>query len=201
MPTDERSTKSAERCDLHPGSLSVARCDSCGRPLCLICATPVRGRVLGAECLTAALGPDAVPEEAILVKGPSSPFGALTGAAFGLAVIATILPWSRFGMGSEVFGAWGRTIRWSILAGGAAVVGLALWLALRTLRPAPKPWMRAALGLLGGVVAAAALLAILHPPPFTRAWVGAWVAMAAGALACATAFARRWVGSAPQNPA
>jgi hypothetical protein len=167
----------------------------------LICATPVRGRVLGAECLTAALGTDAVPEEAILVKGPSSPFGALTGAAFGLAVIATILPWSRFGMGSEVFGAWGRTIRWSILAGGAAVVGLALWLALRTLRPTPKPWMRAALGLLGGVVAAAALLAILHPPPFTRAWVGAWVAMAAGALACATAFARRWVGSGAQNPA
>jgi hypothetical protein len=179
----------------------VARCDSCGRPLCLTCATPVRGRVLGTECLSVALGPDAVPEEAIRVKGATSPFGALTGAAFGLAVLATILPWSRFGMGSEVFGAWGRTIRWSILSGSAAAVGLALWLVLRTLRPGPKPWMRVALGLLGGVAAGDALLAILHPPPFTRAWVGAWVAMAAGALACATAFARRWVGSGPQNPA
>ena len=156
--------------------------------------------MLGAECLSSALGPGAVPEEAIRVKGPSSPFGSLTGAAFGLAVLATILPWSRFGMGSEVFGAWGRTMRWSILAGGSAAVGLALWLALRTIRPAPKPWMRAALGVLGGIAAGAAMLAILHPPPFTRAWVGAWVAMAAGALASTSAFVQRWAGSGPQTP-
>jgi peptidoglycan/LPS O-acetylase OafA/YrhL len=153
----------------------------------LTCATPVRGRVLGAECLTAALGPDAVPEDAIGVRPPSSPFGALTGIAFGLGLAATVLPWSRFGVGAEAFGAWGRTVRWSILAGGAAAAGAALWLALRVWRPTPRTWMRVALALLGGLSAAAALLAVLRPPPFTRTWIGAWVAVGAGILAAATA--------------
>src|SRR6266545_746437 len=58
VPVDEKSTKSGDRCDLHPASPSVAECQSCGRPLCLPCAVPVRGRVLGVECLEAALGPD-----------------------------------------------------------------------------------------------------------------------------------------------
>jgi hypothetical protein len=186
VPTEERSTKNVERCDLHPESVSVARCDSCGRPLCLTCATPVRGRALGAECLTAALGPDAIPEVAIRVRRPSPAFGALTGVAFALGLAATVLPWSRFGMGAEPFGAWGRTVRWSILAGVAAAAGAALWLALRIWRPAPRTWMRVALGLLGGLLAAGALLAVVRPPPFTRTWIGAWIAASAGILAAAS---------------
>lgn len=178
----------------------MARCDSCGRPLCLTCATPVRGRVLGAECLTAALGPYVVPEDAVRTRKPSSPFGALTGIAFALAVAATILPWSRFGVGSEAFGAWGGAVRWSILSGSAAVAGLALWLALRALQPAPRRWMRIALGFLGGLSAAGALLAIVRPPPFTRTWVGAWVALGAGALASAAALASRRPGEGRSSP-
>jgi len=178
----------------------VAGCDSCGRPLCLTCATPVRGRVLGVECLTAALGPDAVPEDAVRVRRPSSPFGTLTGVAFGLGLAATVLPWSRFGIGAEAFGAWGRTVRWSILAGGAAAAGAALWLALRVWRPAPRAWMRVALGLLGGISAVGALLAVLRPPPFTRTWIGAWVAVGAGLFAAATSVRPFGPRGGPQTP-
>jgi hypothetical protein len=144
--------------------------------------------VLGAECLTAALGPDTVPEDAISLRR-SSPFSAVIGIAFGVGLAATVLPWSRFGMGAEAFGAWGRTVRWSIVAGVAAAAGVGLWLALRVWRPAPRPWMRVALGLLGGVSAAAAVLSILRPPPFTRTWIGAWIALTAGVLACVASFA------------
>lgn len=173
----------------------MARCASCGRPLCLTCAVPVRGRVLGAECLTAALGPDAVPDDAIAAREPSSSSSALTGVAFALALVATFLPWSRFGIGSDAFGAWGKSIRWSLLTAVAAASGLALWIVLRAFRPRPRPWMGLALAILGALLVLGALLAILRPPPFTRTWVGPWVAMGAGVMPMASGVRSRWAGS------
>ena len=58
MPTEERTTKGTERCATHPSRLTVGTCDVCGRPLCVECAVPVRGRVLGPECLSEVLGDD-----------------------------------------------------------------------------------------------------------------------------------------------
>ena len=45
MPTEERTTKGTERCATHPSRNTVGICDVCGRPLCVECAVPVRGRV------------------------------------------------------------------------------------------------------------------------------------------------------------
>ena len=183
MPTDERSTKSAERCSLHPGSAVVAICDGCGRSLCLACAVPVRGRVLGAECLAEALGPDAVPEEPEVVRTGSGRRG-LAGAAFALAVLSTVLPWSRFGEGASIFGAWRGVPRWSAAAGLAALAGLVLWLWAR--RRGGTTRADAAMAGLGGVVTVTALMAIVHPPYATHTSFAPWIAAAAG-LAAATA--------------
>lgn len=186
MPVDVRTAKGGERCDQHPTRSAVARCDGCGRPLCLPCAIPVRGRVLGAECLPDPLERTPAP----LRRGP--PLGGtnlLTGAAFGLALLATTLPWTRFGVGSGFFGAWGGSPRWSLLAAVSATAGAAVWGTRQMVHGGDRLGFDVALGVLGGLVAFASALAIWHPPAFTRVWVGPWVSLAGGLVACAASFA------------
>lgn len=201
MPSEERTTKSAERCDQHPANPSVALCDGCGRPLCLPCATPVRGRVLGAECLAEALGPDSPLPEPAPARFRMSRAEAFTGWAFGLGVAATMLPWARFGEGSGPFGAWGRSFRWSMVAAASAAIGLALWLFSRALR---RPigrlggWVETALAALMTVGSA---LALLRPPSFTHPWIGPWFALVAGlaALGARISVRRALAGGAPER--
>jgi hypothetical protein len=197
VPSDEKSTKSAERCDLHPASLSVARCDNCGRPLCLACAVPVRGRVLGAECLEEALGPG-LPADVLPIAMRWTLPWAIVGMAFAVAVGATLLPWTRFGEASGPFGGWGRTAGWSLLAGVAAALGLVVWLLMRGLRIRPHPPWAIVESVLGAAVAAGATLATLNPPPFTRPWLGPWIALPAGLVACAAALATQLLAREPE---
>ncbi len=184
MPVDERSTRSDERCDQHPARQAVAHCDGCSRPLCLGCAIPVRGRVLGIECLpestdAGASGRSARPRPALTRAR------LLQGAAFALALFATVLPWSRFGMGASAFGAWGSTVRWALVVTLAALVGCLLWgIRQATGWPEDQP-SDVVLAALGGVLALGALLAIWHPPAFTRASIGPVLAVVAGLGACA----------------
>lgn len=192
MPAEEPTGKTAERCRVHPGSHAVASCDVCGRSVCLACAIPVRGRTLGAECLSTVLGPDA-PVTALPEPEPAAAARTLARVAFALAVVATMLPWSRFGPGSEALGAWGRPLRWSTVVAVAAVVGLLLSTG-RWFRPGSGSSWDAALAATGALVSAGALLAIWRPPDFGPPWVGPWVAVAAGLVACvasATALLRR----------
>jgi hypothetical protein len=186
VPLDEKSTKSGDRCDLHPASTSVARCESCGRPLCLACAVPVRGRVLGVECLEAALGPG-LPTDVLPTTERWTVPWTIVGLAFAVAVGATLLPWTRFGDGSHPLGAWGRTAQWSVLAAIGAGLGLAVWLMMRGLRIRPhQPWAIVE-SLLGAAVTVGATLSTLRPPAFTRPWLGPWIALPAGIVACAAA--------------
>ena len=191
MPADERSTRGGERCDLHPTRSAVARCDGCGRQLCLPCAVPVRGRILGVECLPEPLGQQAPPPAR---TGPLLTWtNLIQGASFGLALFATALPWSRFGVGSGVFGGWGRSPTWSLLATVSALTGAIVWVARQLLRDAERRVFDVALAVLGGVVALASALAILHPPAFTRPWLGPWVGLVAGlsaGSACVVALLR-----------
>jgi hypothetical protein len=162
----------------------VASCDDCGRPLCLSCAVPVRGRVLGPECLVAAIGPDpSLPE--VSERDPGSSARAAAGVAFCLAALATVLPWSRFGSGSEPFGAWSSSPTWSMLAAAAAIAGLLVWVGRRFAAGTPARW-DVLLALVGALVALASVLAILRPQPFTSPWLGPWVSLVAG-VAAATA--------------
>jgi len=184
---DHRPTKGLERCDRHPGSPVVARCDGCGRPLCLSCATPVRGETFGAECLTRVLGADVTSVPESQPRAPDAVSRTVARVAFGLAVAATVLPWSRFGPGSAPFGAWSRSARWSLIAALAAIAGLVLALAQS------RAWMRtprwdAVVTTLGAAVVTASLLSVLFPPAFSRPWLGPWAAVASGAVAAGASF-------------
>jgi hypothetical protein len=153
--------------------------------MCLACSTPVRGENFGSECLADVLGPDAGDS-----TDPSTPRpdrGARTFAlgAFGVAVLATALPWTRFGPGSEAFGAWTRSGHWSLVAAVAAIGGLVITAA--RLRPRLRdPGWDVAIAALGALVVVASLLSVLFPPAFSRPWLGPWFAVVAGAIACGT---------------
>lgn len=181
MPTE--TTKSTERCETHPGSPSVARCARCGRTLCIACAVPVRGAVLGAECLPPDVAAEALAEPAARARMPR--WWAVTGGSLTALVASTFFPWTRFGLGSGWFGAWGLPLRWSTVAAVAGALALALWLVRRRPR-------RGVSGIIVGLsiaAAAGAELAILNPPPFTKATFAPWVAVVSAAIAAGVALA------------
>jgi hypothetical protein len=157
--------------------------------MCLACAIPVRGGTLGAECLSSALGPHAVPAEAAPLE-PGGTARTLARIAFAVAVLSTILPWSRFGAGAEPFGAWSRSPKWSLVAAIAAVVGLSLSVA-RRFAPNPGPAWDLLLAVAGAVVVSASALALLRPPEFTSPWVGPWAALVAGLIAAGASLSAR----------
>jgi hypothetical protein len=177
------------RCATHPHSVAIATCEDCRRELCLSCAIPFRGRVLGTECASKILGqePPLEPEE----NRRARPVRLLTGAGFALASAASILAWKKFGEGSGPFGAWGMSPRWSILSAVAAIAGLIIWaiVALGKKRPGRR-WLRA-LRLLSILVVGGATLHVLRPPPFGPSSFGPWVAIAAGTAAFAGTLSRR----------
>lgn len=182
MPGEERS-RTAERCSVHASSPSVAACDGCGRQLCLACAIPVRGRVLGAECLSTVLGPEThMPD--VVEREPDRAAHAVGHAAHALALLATVLPWSRFGAGSEPFGAWSADPGWSMLVVVAAVAATLLPFVRRFAGGDRRGWDAASL-VAGLVVAVGSVLAIARPPAFTSPWLGPWVALTAGLAAIA----------------
>ena len=162
--------------------------------MCLSCTVPVRGGTVGHECLTVALGPDAPTSEAPR-RAPGWIVRWMTVGAFGLALLATALPWSRFGTGSGAFGAWGDEPRWSVLA---AVASVGAFAASVVLRARPSSSWAAAVVALGGAVAAASVLAIVLPPAFTAPWLGPYVAAAAAGAGVAAA-ASVWSGAVRRN--
>jgi len=150
--------------------------------MCLACAIPVRGRVLGAECLPDDAGP--AGEEAGPPERRSGRPAALAGLGSLAALATTAFPWTRFGTGSGALGAWG-TGRWSLLAALASIAGLLVWAVARMRSGAPG--RIASLVLTGaalGVVAGAGL-AIMNGPPFTKPALTPWLCLAAGCLALA----------------
>jgi hypothetical protein len=185
MPTE--TTKGTERCELHPGSVSVARCARCDRTLCIACAVPVRGVVLGPECLPADVvveGVGAAPR-----RRPRSRWWLAVGAALAILLGSTAFPWTLFGTGSGWFGAWGFPLRWSTLTALSSLGAFLTW--LRHASPGSvAAWVVASLAI---TAAGGAELAISNPPPFTKASVAPWVALAAGVTgaALAAAVARR----------
>lgn len=197
MPTEERSLKGAERCATHPTRATAATCEVCGRPLCVECAVPVRGRVIGVECLSEMLGEEvalAAPPPAWRRRAIRSRTDAGIGAFIAVAALVTLLPWTRFGTGSGLGGAWAFDQRWSIVAAFAGVVGLVAWLLLGR-RPAPA---RIVAIVSGSVVAVGSLMSILNPPPFTKPALAPWIALVAGAGAGVVGLSARARPDAPR---
>jgi hypothetical protein len=165
--------------------VSVARCENCGRTLCITCAIPVRNTVYGTECLAAVLGDDVAAQAGNTARrAPSARLMTVT-CAFAVAVIGTLLPWTRFQEGSGPFGAWGLSPRWSLVAAVAAVVGLAA--SLRAWRETTAA-LATALRLSAVALVAGCVLAIGRPPAFAPAWLGPWVTLVGGAVATALAY-------------
>lgn len=181
MPTE--TTKGTERCEVHPGSVSVARCARCDRTMCIACAVPVRGAVLGPECLPADVAPEGGVTE--VRRPPMSRGWIVTGAALLVLLGSTVAPWTRFGVASGWFGAWGSPLRWSTLTAAAAALALLIWIARRR----PGRTVVGAVAVLGILAAGGAELSIVNPPPFTKASAAPWVALAAGGLTTGVALA------------
>jgi len=177
MPED-RASRTQQRCASHPRIPAVGPCDGCGRPLCVGCAIPVRGRLLGTCCLEAVLGP--LPDgERAARPAPDVIPARLVGTSLAVAALTTALPWTRFGTGSGAFGAWSGSFRWSMVAAMAAVLGVALWSLARRGRLGAGRLPPGFFGALAGVGATGALLAIAHPPPFARPSLAPWLALVA----------------------
>ncbi len=180
VPVEERSGR-ADRCTQHAGTVSVASCDGCGRALCLACAIPVRGLVLGSECLAQVLGEEAPPDEPTTTKRVGT-----TTFAFVVASLATLPPWTTLGRGSGPFGAWSTSPRWSLLAAVAAIVGLVIAAAGR--RFALEGRVSAvAFAILGLAVVVGSVLAWFRPPFPADSVLTPWAAAAAGAVAAISA--------------
>jgi len=166
---------SNERCAHHAGRAAVARCAACGESVCITCAVPVRGRVLGPGCVAAELGDPA------LVAPPDTEadrtWVAVAGALVALA--GTAAPWTRTGAGGRLFGAWVMNVRWSTIAAVAAVFLLSV--AWRSRRRGDAA--TAFVGPIATVVVAAAALAIAYPPTFQTASWGPWITGVGGVIA------------------
>ena len=175
----------ASKCRQHPGTAAIAECDECGTPLCLRCSVPVRGKVFGPECL---------PEDLRIDLPPPAPtrrdrmLFAWTGIGALIAVAATALPWKRYGLGSGPFGAWGSTMRWSILAGVAAIMCLFVWALVSIVGLKPGKTWRGALRTIAVLIGAGAALHVLRRPGFGPLAMGPWVCLAGAAIALAGTF-------------
>ncbi|HEU4356397.1 MAG TPA: hypothetical protein VFT27_12480 [Actinomycetota bacterium] len=142
---------------------------------------PVRGSVLGTECLPEPFGPD-VPTAP---HPGSTPLQLAAGVGLIFALLGTLLPWARFGVGSGAFGAWGQPIRWATLTVIAALLGIGAWGIRRALLHPPHA-LDTAVAVLGGLSSLGAMLSIWHPPAFSPTWIGPWVTLFGGAIACAS---------------
>ena len=158
----------------------------------MACAVPVRGRVLGPECLATELGDPAITT-------PPEPDRTLVGswlsvAGAALALFATAGPWTRTGAGDRLFGAWVPSFRWSMVAAVASAILLpAVWWFHRH-----EARSGAIVAIVGGTtVTAASVLAIAFPPTFQVASWGPWVAAVGGAIAAAGGIANVVMGARP----
>ena len=166
------------RCANHPGVAGVGTCELCGRSLCIACAVPVRGTVIGPECLGSVVedAPPGPPPSLVIRPGGDR----LAIAGFGLVTVLSFFPWSKFGDSSRFLGAW--SLHWSLAAAGAGVIGLLF--AVSALRRPSDPMLEALVyAALGLVVIGASLLHHHHPPPLTIGSLVAWLAVIGGVLA------------------
>jgi hypothetical protein len=154
----------------------------CTRPLCLSCAIAFRGRVLGPECLATVL--DDAPRQAP-APAPRYPRGDLLALiGFGLVLLLTVFPWTRFGDRSGPFDAW--RIHWSLVATVSSALGLAF--TIRALvRPGDPRFEAAVVAVLAVLAGLGAVLGQLRPPPLSEPTLAASFAVLGAGLALAGA--------------
>lgn len=196
VPTSERTTRAAGRCETHPGRPASHVCDSCGRALCLTCATPVRGQVLGPECVAPILGTD---QEAAQSAPQRRIHPTLIVAGIGslAAVVGTVLPWSapNFSHYTGLFGGWGFSpLAWSAVASIAAAGGLGLWIWAVLRGWSARTWILV-MAVAASTAAAGSVLFLLWPPFATHPWLGPWATLGGAGTALAGSLGALWLGA------
>lgn len=181
----EQTTLESRWCEVHPDRQAVERCTECGRAACLSCAIPVRGRVLCAECARRLVG------EPVRAQAPSRGLGSrLPDVAatmlLGAALLATLVPWDRFGNLTGVLSAWRlRPDPWPLLAALMLLVAtIAAGLVLLRRWPAILRYSAAAYTAMGAAAALAVVIALLRAPDFTSHTPAPYVAFV-GAMGAA----------------
>jgi hypothetical protein len=177
-----------ERCAVHTDRPSVARCDSCGRPACLSCAVPFRGRILCQECASRELG--APPPAEPVVPRPSRRLDVIVAAVLAVGVIGTVAPWHRAGPLTGMLSAWRPGPQpWPLLASITLVAALpaAGWLLLSASRARPAT---VALTLLAAISAAATAVALAAAPDYTSPTAAPFVVLATATLAASLGVVR-----------
>ena len=161
--------------------------------MCIACAVPVRGGVVGPECLGRVLGPD-VPDDPELQPGRPRrlPLPAV-GGGFLAAFLASAIPWTNAVTSSHVRGLFGSfqlsPASWALLTAIASAAGLLGWVAL-ALRPGlVRPSVLVVMAALGAAGAVGALLFVTFPPFATHPWLGPWVALPTSAFAAGACLA------------
>jgi hypothetical protein len=164
------------RCETHPPEPQVATCDLCGRALCLSCAIPVRGSVVGHECLSKVVE-DAPSADPPAVPRPHGDLVAIVG--FAVVVASSTEPWARFGDASGMLGAW--TLHWSLLAMCGAALGLVAGAAFRR-RPRDPRGQTSILLACAAIALLGTVLHGIHPPALSQAAPLGWGLGLAGSL-------------------
>lgn len=187
----EQTTLESRWCDLHPDRQAVGRCTECGRAACLPCAVPVRGRVLCMECARRIVGEP--------VRGPARSRGlgsrmpdVAAAILLGSALLATLVPWDRFGTLTGMLSAWRLgPDPWPLLSAlmlllattAAGVVLLRRW-------PAILRYSAVAYTAVGAAAAVAVVVALLRAPDFASHTPAPYVALL-GAIGAAVVGAVR----------
>lgn len=180
MAPEERTTAVADRCAAHPNRQSVGTCDACGNGLCVACAIPVRGGIVGVECIEQTLGTPPQPP----VRPSRSLEARLAGAGLVVAALASVFPWTRTGVGDGVFGGWDSVPSWSFAASVLAVASVVAWLGAG---PSARRGAATVAIAGGALVLLTAAMAAIHPPFLTRPWLGPFVAIAGSLVAIGAA--------------
>ncbi len=178
MAVEGQTSSKPGRCANHPAVASVGACDVCGRALCLSCAVPVLGKVIGPECLSKVLVDAPPPPRVAPPVGPRGRTLALIG--FSVILLTSVFPWSRFGDSSRYFGAWAP--HWSLVSGAAALLGL-IYVLIDRVRPLDPRVLIAGLFVSSVVAGAAAILHYLNPPLLSESTRWPWVALGGAVVA------------------
>jgi hypothetical protein len=188
-PGESQQSVRLGRCANHAAMPAVGACDVCGKAICVSCAIPVRGKLVCHDCLGTVLEDvpaTSAPPERLPLPGRGDAFAAM---GFGLVVVLSVFPWTRFGDRSGFLEAW--LPHWSLIAVGAATAGLVF--AVRTFRRPLDPRVVASVYVaLGLVVGAASILHRRHPPgaPLATAGTASRLALLGAAIALAGGLAK-----------
>lgn len=187
----ERTTLESRWCEAHPDRQAVERCAECGRTACLSCAVPVRGRVLCTECTRRVVG------EPVRAAAPSRGLGSripdvAAAILLGTALLATLVPWDRFGTLTGMLSAWRlRPDPWPLLAALMLLLAtIAAGMVLLRRWPAILRYSAVAYTAVGAAAAVAVVVALLRAPDFTSHTPAPYVALI-GAIAAAVVGAVR----------